>query len=449
MTTKLIILLAIGLIVLGLLVWMIVRAWRYRKNHPDDPMEMGLRMFIGISLILGFQFSIFNTALAQGGHGTHNNPYRIRKANELVAFANCLSTGNEFYFYKYGYSKEYICSTTPPTYGDYDTIPAYGEGKYFLIPNDITLNQGNLAACDGEIDPNWTVWPETVVFKGYLLGDMHTISGIYIDRPDSSVGVGFFSKMEGDAYVEKLGIVNSYIKVGAQSSNIGGMVGELSGGHISDCFFEGSIRTNGSSVGGLVGLMTLHDTLLPEVSVCFASGHVDCSGDYVAGLVGKVEKGTVRYCYSSMIVRTTDMVGTALSGANPTKGGIGTDEEIVNHHIGGIYGYALSPSGSNSYDPDVDSIRVDTCYFDWQLSDLPSIPGSSWVPADWRANRGAAALSTYDMTYYSMMYFDIKNQKPSLWKNTYLCNVYPYPDPFNDPINVTYRLELDYPKIPL
>ena len=47
-----------------------------------------------------------NNVFAQGGHGTPNNPYRIRKANELVAFANCLSTGNEFYFYKYGYSKE-------------------------------------------------------------------------------------------------------------------------------------------------------------------------------------------------------------------------------------------------------------------------------------------------------------------------------------------------------
>ena len=383
-------------------------------------------------------------AFAQGGHGAPNNPYRIRKANELVAFAQCLATGNQFYFYKYGYSKEYICSTTPPTYGDYDTIPAYGEGKYFLIPNDITLNQGNLAACDGKIDPSWTVWPETVVFKGHLLGDMHTISGMYIDCPDTTVGVGFFSKMEGDAHVEKLGIVNSYVRGGA--SNIGGMVGELSGGHINDCFFEGSIRTSGDNVGGLVGLMTLHDTLLPEVSVCFASGHLDCTGDYVAGLVGKVEKGIVRHCYSSMAVRTTDMVGIALSGENPTKGGIGTDEYVVNHHVGGIYGYAISPNGTNSYDPDVDSIRVDTCYFDWQLSDLPSIPGSSWVPTDWRDNRGAAALSTYDMTYYSMMYFDIKNQKPSLWKNTYLCNMYSYPDPFNDPINVTYRLELDYPQ---
>ena len=445
MSTKLIVLLIIGALVLIDLACMLIRAGRYRRNHPEE----------NIFLLLPFCLLLFagGTANAQGGHGTPNNPYRIRKAEELVAFANCLSTGNEFYFYRYGYSKEWICSTTPPTSGTYDTIPAYGEGKYFLIPNDITLNEGNLAACDGEIDPNWTVWPETGVFKGHLLGDRHTISGMFIDCPDGTVGVGFFSKMEGDAHIEKLGIVNSYIRGGA--SNIGGMVGELSGGHINDCFFEGSIRTNGSNVGGFIGLMTAYDdttagaqssTLLPEVSVCFASGHVDCSGDYVAGLVGKVEKGTVRQCYSSMIVRTTDMVGTALSGANPTKGGIGTDEEIVNNHIGGIYGYALSPYGSNSYDPDVDSIRVDTCYFDWQLSDLPSIPGSSWVPADWRANRGAAALSTYDMTYYSMMYFDIKNQKPSLWKNTYLCNVYPYPDPFNDPINVTYRLELDYPQ---
>ena len=453
MSTKLIILLIASALVLVTLAYMLVRAGRYRRNHPEE----------NIFLLLPFCLLLFagGTANAQGGHGTPNNPYRIRKAEELVAFANCLSTGNEFYFYRYGYSKEWICSTTPPTSGTYDTIPAHGEGKYFLIPNDITLNQGNLAACDGETDPNWTVWPETGVFKGHLLGDMHTISGMYIDRPDGTVGVGFFSKMEGDAHIEKLGIVNSYIRVGAndhspsQSRNIGGIVGELSGGHINDCFFEGSIRTSGNNVGGFIGLMTAYDdttaetqssTLLPEISVCFASGHVDCTGDYVAGLVGKVEKGTVRQCYSSMIVRTTDMVGTALSGANPTHGGIGTNEEIVNNHIGGIYGYALSPNSTNSYNPDVDSIRVDTCYFDWQLSDLPSIPGSSWVPADWRDNRGAAALSTYDMTYYSMMYFDIKNQKPSLWKNTYLCNVYPYPDPFNDPINVTYRLELDYPQ---
>ena len=36
MTTKMIILLALGLLILGGLTWLIVRAWRYRKNHPDE-----------------------------------------------------------------------------------------------------------------------------------------------------------------------------------------------------------------------------------------------------------------------------------------------------------------------------------------------------------------------------------------------------------------------------
>ena len=170
MTTKLMILLGVGAVVLAALVWMIVRAIRYRHNHPNEPLGLGLRMFLCAILLFNFQLSTFNSAQAQsswqGGHGAPNNPYRIRKANELVAFANCLATGNEFYFYRYGYSKEYICSPTPPTSGDYDTIPAHGEGRYFLIPNDIILNEGNVAACDGEIDPSWTVWPETGVFKG-------------------------------------------------------------------------------------------------------------------------------------------------------------------------------------------------------------------------------------------------------------------------------------------
>ena len=36
MTTKLIILLVLGLLVLGALVWLIVRAWRYRQAHPNE-----------------------------------------------------------------------------------------------------------------------------------------------------------------------------------------------------------------------------------------------------------------------------------------------------------------------------------------------------------------------------------------------------------------------------
>ena len=36
MATKLIILIVLGVVVLGVLVWQLNRAWRYRKKHPDE-----------------------------------------------------------------------------------------------------------------------------------------------------------------------------------------------------------------------------------------------------------------------------------------------------------------------------------------------------------------------------------------------------------------------------
>lgn len=38
MTTKLIILVVLGVVVLGVLAWQIVRAWRYHRDHPDEPL---------------------------------------------------------------------------------------------------------------------------------------------------------------------------------------------------------------------------------------------------------------------------------------------------------------------------------------------------------------------------------------------------------------------------
>ena len=36
MKSKQIILLVVGLTVLGLLAWQLIRAWRYRRSHPDE-----------------------------------------------------------------------------------------------------------------------------------------------------------------------------------------------------------------------------------------------------------------------------------------------------------------------------------------------------------------------------------------------------------------------------
>lgn len=36
MTLKLIIIIIVALLVLGILAWQLVRAWRYRRNHPNE-----------------------------------------------------------------------------------------------------------------------------------------------------------------------------------------------------------------------------------------------------------------------------------------------------------------------------------------------------------------------------------------------------------------------------
>ena len=36
MNLKLIIILAVGILVLGAIAWQLVRAWRYRRSHPDE-----------------------------------------------------------------------------------------------------------------------------------------------------------------------------------------------------------------------------------------------------------------------------------------------------------------------------------------------------------------------------------------------------------------------------
>ena len=53
-------------------------------------------------------------AFAQGD-GTASNPYRIHTKEQLIAFANCLATGNQFY---YDYDNT-ICVTTVPASGSF------------------------------------------------------------------------------------------------------------------------------------------------------------------------------------------------------------------------------------------------------------------------------------------------------------------------------------------
>ena len=106
MTTKLIILIVVGLLVFGALVYVIVKAWRYRRNHPDEvywpyngPLHKKRKSKPGITTTLVATLTLStlmwtNGLMAQSGtpDGTREHPYPIGDISTLISFAQCSTT---------------------------------------------------------------------------------------------------------------------------------------------------------------------------------------------------------------------------------------------------------------------------------------------------------------------------------------------------------------------
>lgn len=104
---------------------------------------------------------------------------------------------------------------------------------------------------------------------------------------------------------------------------IGGLVGELDGGSITNCHTTGQVSTGspGEKVGGLVGRLTNG-----SISNCHATGAVT-GGGYVGGLVGQLQEGSITNCYTT---------GTV---TNPGTGS----------RVGGLVGYQWKGAITDSY----------------------------------------------------------------------------------------------------
>ena len=140
MTTKLIILIVVGLLVFGALVYVIVKAWRYRRNHPDEvywPYNGPLhkkkksktchKTLLVATLILS-TLMWTNGLMAQNvtPDGTREHPYPIGDISTLISFAQCINNNQPFAFE----NGKFVF--------DIDgNIPAGGAGTYFEQTADI------------------------------------------------------------------------------------------------------------------------------------------------------------------------------------------------------------------------------------------------------------------------------------------------------------------------
>ena len=122
----------------------------------------------------------------------------------------------------------------------------------------------------------------------------HTITGLTINRPDSSY-VGLFGYVDGtvgdSGKIQNLTLKDCNI-IG--DATVGGLVGEAYSGTFENCHISG-IVVGRSDVGGLAGYAR---TSL--ISACSSTAAVTCAVDPAGGLVGRVnENSTIQFSFSN------------------------------------------------------------------------------------------------------------------------------------------------------
>lgn len=203
----------------------------------------------------------------QTGIGTKNRPYRITTAQELSDLAYAVNHGNSFV------------------------------GKYFVLTNDITLNDTtNFANWDTTAPANmWTpIGNATTGFCGIFDGCGYVVSGLYCNGEQSDLGL--FGVNAGT--VKNVAVAKSFLQGKAR---VGGICGKNSG-TIYSCYSTATVSGE-SEIGGLCGVNNAGD-----LTACYATGAVQGKTN-VGGVCGSLASGTLWSCWSIGTVNGTVNAG--------------------------------------------------------------------------------------------------------------------------------------------
>ena len=243
------------------------------------------------------------SAFSGAGSGTAEDPYQITTADEL----------NE-------------------TNDDLDA--------YYILMNDIDLNdygvqnwnggEGFIPICTDGVTP----------FTGNFNGQNHTISNLYVNSVADYQGL--FGYIDSGGVVKNLGLIN----VDIMGANVGGLIGFIGydGSTVTNCYSMGTVTGTNSDgfVGGLIGGIANG-----IISDCYSTGNTTGTGT-VGGLIGLFNIGTVTNCYSTGNVTDTftdigGLFGYYAGGLIGYNGGTVIDcysmEDIISSNwVGGLIG---------------------------------------------------------------------------------------------------------------
>jgi len=189
---------------------------------------MVMRKKLGsIMLLAGILLILVPVGIAEAfsgaGSGTQEDPYIITNVNELQEMSDDLDA-------------------------------------WYELGNDINASDTK----------NWN----NNLFEGHSDGKGHTVSSLYINRPDMQY-VGLFGCFRYGE-IKNLGLVDINV---TGHRNVGGLVGSINWGTVTNCYSTGDVSGD-SYVGNLVGYN--YEALVTD---CYSAGNITGEGD-VGGLVG-------------------------------------------------------------------------------------------------------------------------------------------------------------------
>ena len=175
-------------------------------------------------------------------------------------------------------------------------------------------------------------------FEGTLRGNGHTVSNLYINRPEKS-RVGLFS-LVSDGIISGLRLENCRITGGSYT---GGIAGETRSVQISDCIVEGTVSGN-SHVGGVVGYP--YPYYSNTYNNCVYIGNVT-GRNYVGGIVARGGSDVLKNSYACGRVEGIKCVGGILGSSGSSSGSscqiscCYAGQSLISGHqyVAGISGY--------------------------------------------------------------------------------------------------------------
>ena len=196
-----------------------------------------------------------------------------------------------------------------------------------VLTADITVNEGNVAGCDGTKTEGWRDWTPIIGihYMGTFDGQGHVIRGLYFNN--TRVGnIGLFSYLNKEGKIQNVGLENSYFRGVAY---VGGICA-YSNGTIENCYNAGTITAEYDYVGGLVA------NNFGSIVNCYNTGNITADKDTGGGVAAwNNSGGTIKNCYNS-----GTLTGGSMNGVVQINDKDGTVENC----------YYLSDSETDDFD---------------------------------------------------------------------------------------------------